>query len=154
MYCTLDDLIEAKDTKTIAQLSCDESNPQEPNSDVVELNITKACNVIDSYIGGRYKIPLQGEIPGIIKNCAVDIAIYSLYTRRNREISKDSAVYLDYQAAMEILKRISEKKMNLPGVSESVGEVKIQNGIIKTNKKPQDRYFDRFRMRGYGGIWN
>lgn len=152
MYCTLDDLIEAKDRRTIAQLSCDDSNPNEPDENVVELNIVKACNIIDSYIGGRYKIPLRGTVPGIIKNCAVDIAVYSLYTRRNREISKESAVYLDYQAAMQILTRISEKKMSLVGVEE-VGS-HVSNGIIKTNKKPQDRYFNQFRMRGYGGIWN
>lgn len=153
MYCTLEDLIEAKDTRTIAQLSCDDGKPEVPDEKVVELNIVKACNIIDSYIGGRYKIPLSGVVPGIIKNCAVDIAVYSLYTRRNRDISKESAVYLDYQAAMEILRRISEKKMSLPSLEE-LGGIGSQAGIIRTNKKPQDRYFNRFRMRGYGGIWN
>lgn len=152
MYCTLEDLIEAKDTRTITQLSCDEGKPEVPDKKVVELNIQKACNIIDSYIGGRYRTPLR-TVPGVIKNCAVDIAVYSLYTRRNREISKDAPVYRDYQAAMEILKRISEKKMNLPGVDE-IGGIFWQNGLIKTNKKPQDRYFNRDRMRGCDGFWN
>jgi phage gp36-like protein len=108
----LEDLIEAKDLRTISQLSNDESNPAEPDENVVNLNIQKACNVIDSFISGRYATPLQ-NVPGIIKDICIDLTVYNLYTRRNREISKESAVYLDHQAAMDILKRISEKNKSV-----------------------------------------
>lgn len=147
MYCQLDDLVEAKDLRIISQLSNDESNPQEPNVDVVDLNIQKACNVIDSYICGRYATPLQ-NVPGIIKDICVDLTVYNLYTRRNRDISKESAIYLDYLAAIEILKRISEKKLSLSGVAEIQGGTVI-NGIIKTNKRRSDRFFNNRRMRGF-----
>jgi phage gp36-like protein len=154
MYCVLDDLIEAKDLRTISQLSNDESNPAEPDENVVNLNIQKACNVIDSFISGRYATPLQ-NVPGIIKDICIDLTVYNLYTRRNREISKESAVYLDHQAAMDILKRISEKKINLSGVPEVQGSPNVKNGVIRTNKKRSDRYFNSYTMRGYNGTdWN
>lgn len=154
MYCMLDDLIEAKDLRTISQLSNDESNPTQPDENVVNLNIQKACNVIDSFISGRYATPLQ-DVPGIIKDICIDLTVYNLYTRRNREISKESAVYLDHQAAMDILKRISEKKINLSGVSEIQSSATVKNGAIRINKNRSDRYFNAYRMRGYNGTdWN
>jgi phage gp36-like protein len=156
MYCSIDDLKEAKDFRSIIQLSNDSGNPQEADENIVNQNIKKAGNVIDTYLAGRYLTPINGEVPGIIRDICVDLTVFNLYTRRNREIPKESGVFLDYQAAIKTLEKIADKKINLSGIAEiNQSGTNSRNGIIKTNKSKADRFFNSYRMRGYNGTqWN
>lgn len=152
LYCTIDDLVEAKDERTVIQLSNDKGVKDEDGNLVIDekvvmLNIQKATNVINGYIALRYPAPLTGVVPPIIRNVCVDITIYNLYTRRNKKIEESDAVYLDYKNAMSILEKISKNQLSIPELQTAQGSSSPCD--FRTNKTKKDRFFNGFTMRGF-----
>lgn len=152
LYCTTGDLIEAKDERTVIQLSNDKGMKDEEGNLVIDekvvlLNIQKATNIINGYIALRYPAPLTEAVPPIIKNVCVDITIYNLYTRRNKKIEGSDAMYLDYKNAMVILEKISKNQLSIPELQASQGESSPCD--FRTNKSKKDRFFNGSAMRGF-----
>ena len=77
-YATSADLVARFSETEIAQLS-DVEDRETINEDVVNAALTDASGEIDSYLGGRYAIPITGTIPARIKAICLDIARFRLY---------------------------------------------------------------------------
>ena len=79
-YCDLTDIQKYKDPAVYVQITNDLDGDTVDNGIIDEI-VDKSANIIDSYIGGRYPLPLE-VIPKIIRNIAIDLTVKFLYDRR------------------------------------------------------------------------
>ena len=137
MYSTYSDLVKASSENDIVQLS-DDNHDRASDAGVVEEAISKADAIIDSYIGGRYRVPLT-EVPRIIGDISAQLAIYFLYERRHRANMPASIMEI-YKNLIARLKDIHEGRTSLP-IAEIGGSAAQGNGPTKCNKSKKDRLF-------------
>jgi len=109
MYCTLDDLKKTVPEEVLVQLTDDEGLGAIKQERVDEA-IAQADGEIDTYIGGRYSVPLA-VVPAVIRRCSCDTAIYIIYKRTVEELPptrKDA-----YRDALRILEQVRDGRMDL-----------------------------------------
>lgn len=98
MYCAKADILDLLEEQKLVQLTDDE-NTGLVNDARVDKAIADACGEVDGYLGARYPLPLP-ITPVIIRKCAVDIAIYNLFSRalgapeERRDRYKDAIAFL------------------------------------------------------------
>lgn len=81
-YAVLADILTEIDSAVLVELTDDPENPiGEINEDAVSTAIARADGIIDGYIGARISLPLSYPTP-LITELSVDIAIYTIFTRR------------------------------------------------------------------------
>ena len=131
-YSTLADIIDRIDEEILIQLTDDEGIGQ-VNEDKVATAIAEADGEIDSYLSRRYTLPLS-SVPTVIKKLSVDIAIWNLYTRRDKV---EEARKSRYDAAVKLLTYISDGKATL-GVDPEPSGGEQQ---IKAGREASDRIF-------------
>lgn len=148
MYCQITDILKTLPKKELVNLTNDENRELsaidlESDSDpvVVRVNqaITDADSEINSYLQGRYSVPLN-PVPNLIKKISCDLAIYHLFTRRFREEIPYSEVY---KSRLAQLKLIQSGQMVL-----DVAQVQ-SSGIYATNKTSEDRVFTKSLLDQY-----
>lgn len=128
MYCTLQQLIDRFGRDELTQLT-DRQVPPSGAIDqaVVAAAIDDASQVIDSYLSGRYPLPLD-TVPAPLRRVACDIARYYLYEDRVTEI-----VQARHDSALKFLQALSRGEVNL-GASEdapapqSSNEAQMESG--------------------------
>ena len=128
----LADILDRLDEEILIQLTDDEGTGT-VNEARVNKAITQADGEIDSYLSGRYTVPLATP-PAIVNKLSVDIAIWNLYTRRDKV---DEARQKTYDAAVKLLTAISAGKATL-GVDPEPSGGEQQ---IKTSREKSDRTF-------------
>lgn len=131
-YCTINDIKDQIDEEILIQLTDDE-NAGSVNETRVTAAITAADGEIDSYLSRRYTVPLAST-PEVIKKVSVDIAIWNLYSRREKmeEVRKSR-----YDSAVKLLMAMSEGKATL-GVDPEPSGGEQQ---IKASRDETDRTF-------------
>jgi len=159
MYSNIADLLKDNDENIIKDFVNDENRTKslivldatDPNYDAndvavlrIDEQITAADDEIDSYLRGRYDLPLA-SVPGRIKQISKDIAIYNLYKRRQRDSMPDSIVSI-YKERLKELEKIRSGKIDL-GIEST--EVKSSSGIFRTNKKSTDKMFPTSTLDNY-----
>lgn len=72
---------------------------------VLAAAIEKADDLIDSYLRGRYDLPLQAPVPVIVRELSVDLSIYFLQQARRETLSNQDQQ--NYQLAIDFLEGIS-----------------------------------------------
>lgn len=139
-YCTQDDLLKLVPLSELAQITAESGDT--PDAAVVAEAIAKADAEIDAYLAVRYQLPLL-ETPAQIKNLAVDLALYHLYSRRSIAPAVRRQKYED---AVAFLKLVGAGKAVIVGASgqEEIGAV---DEVIEVSS--QDRVFDRNKMRDF-----
>ena len=107
-YATLDHLTDRFGQTTIQRLS-DRSTPPAGaiDADVVERALMDADAIIDSYLLGRYVLPLE-TTPSVLIDIAVSIAIYKLHVT-----SAPDKIAADYKEALASLDKIGKGVMRL-----------------------------------------
>lgn len=115
MYCSLSDLQKYKDPAVYVQITNDD-NGSAADEDIVDEIINKSCNIIDSFIAGRYALPLS-VTPNIIRNIAIDLTVKFLYDRRLSV--KDEIIEYAYSEAMKLLGLIRDGKLCIPELEEA-----------------------------------
>ncbi|MBF0568954.1 MAG: DUF1320 domain-containing protein [Nitrospirae bacterium] len=105
--------------------------------------IGMAAAIIDSYIGGRYKVPLTALVPEVVKTVSVSIGVYLLYMRSGFPVIPDKFKWA-YDDAITLLKDIARGTATL-GIEETTQE--RENAA--SNKPANDRIFTNNSMRGY-----
>ena len=136
-YSTKEDLIKASSERDIIQLS-DDARAKVIDEGVVTEAISKADALIDSYIGGRYRVPLT-NVPLVIGDISAQLAIYFLWERRQRQNMPASLMEI-YKNLIARLKQIHEGTIDLP-IAEIGGGAASGNGPTKCNKSAKDRLF-------------
>ena len=118
-YATVADMVSRFGEIELIQLT-DPMNNAEINPVLVEGRIADAQNVIDSWIGRVYRLPLRGcsqppvapggpvtySVPPQLVRIACDIARFYFY----KDVAPDNAIYLRYKAALAELQAIAEGK--------------------------------------------
>ncbi|QYM95056.1 DUF1320 domain-containing protein [Dickeya ananatis] len=118
MYCTLADLLELVPEATLIQLTNDEmatgsmyGETLPVNTTVIDSAVRYADELIDAHLRGRYTLPLA-EIPTVLRDIAVTLTRYRLYTRRAEGAMPD-LVADDYKTALKQLEQIRDAKLTL-----------------------------------------
>lgn len=137
-YCTIDDIKNQISEKTLIELSNDDYSQELIIAEVVDSAIESASELIDGYVRGSYPLPLP-TAPTILKNIAVELAVYQLTKRRlgeNMPESRENA----YKNSISQLKDIQKGIIDL-GLQNQ--ESAPQRTMIFTNKTSKDRVFGR-----------
>lgn len=137
MYATLDDMTDRFRTDELIQLT-DEAGTGVVDATLVTAALTDAAHVIDSYLSGTYKLPLN-PVPGILKLHACTLARWRLYKNGVPE-----RVQADYDATLDWLKMVARGAVKL----EVLGvEAPSAPATIVVESSP--RLFSRDTMGGY-----
>ena len=113
-YATATDLNQRITQSELIRLT-DETDSGLVNAATVSAALEAAGNEIDSYLAGRYTLPLAGAQP-LLSGLAVDIAIWNLYSRDDSGVPENRKDR--YQAAVATLGKLSTGKQTL-GVAET-----------------------------------
>ncbi|WP_368565495.1 gp436 family protein [Pseudoxanthomonas sp. UTMC 1351] len=113
-YATQDDLVSRFGETEIIQLS-DRANTGAIDAAVIADKLTDADAEIDSYLAGRYTLPLS-PVPLTLQRLACDIARYHLYDDRPIEY-----VVKRYEAAIRFLEMVAKGTVQLG--TDSSGQV-------------------------------
>lgn len=139
-YSQKADITDQLDEAVLIQLTDDEGIGA-VNDDRVDKAIADSDATINSYCKRRYSIPLS-PVPDKIRQIAVDIDIYNLYSRRSDvmpETRKDR-----YSEAIKFLEKVNAGKLDLDGATLS--QTNTDNSVsIEANT----RVFTRDNMRGF-----
>jgi phage gp36-like protein len=134
-YATQDDLVPRRLTEqTLGQLT-DDSGKDTINADVVTQVLTEASATVDSYVRLRYAVPLQPSEQ--IKGLTLDIAVYLLYSRRDR-ISV--AVQTRYDNAIQFLRDVGAGKAGLDQPTGAADQT--SGGPVVTNQNKCEKFSD------------
>jgi phage gp36-like protein len=142
-YCTLEDIRGHVPEARLVEIT-DDTNPNATgsvNEAVVDKAIAESSNVIDAYIGKRFKLPLPG-IPSVLRTICIDLSIYNLYERVT-ELNVSDGMQLRYKNAVSLLKDIADGKASIGDVPE---EGTIENGFCAVSKSG-DAQFTMDSMR-------
>ncbi|MCX5891603.1 MAG: DUF1320 domain-containing protein [Deltaproteobacteria bacterium] len=115
-YCSQDDLLKMIPLVELAELSAESGD--EPEAAVVAEAIAKAAGEIDAYLAVRYVLPLAATPPQV-KNLAVDMALYHLYSRRS---VAPPVRRQKYDAAVAFLKEVAAGQALVEGVGSPSGD--------------------------------
>ena len=118
-YCSQDDLLMMIPAAELASLSAESGD--EPDAAVVAEAITKAAAKIDAYLAVRYVLPLVATPPQV-KNLAVDLALYHLYSRRS---VAPLVRRQQYEAAVAFLKEVAAGQALVEGAGEASGDHRL-----------------------------
>lgn len=102
-YCTLADVIENIPSNILAQLSND-LTPSTVSEDIINQFIIDSSAIIDSYLRGRYILPLINTHT-ILKKICIDIVKYELYKRRNIINESVNIIYKDAVLTLDKLQK-------------------------------------------------
>lgn len=142
-YCT--DIEKMIDAAKLVRLTDDE-NTGAINSDRLQEAIDSAAEEIDTYIGGKVKLPISGTPPPILGKINADIAIYNLYSRVKEEIPLTRADR--YKNAVKLLEKITKGEISIglqpppdpPGKGDYAGGARVS---------ARDKIFDETTMAKY-----
>lgn len=120
MYITAQDLEEAFSQRALIELSNDTSRATSVDERVLQLAIRYACETVDGYLRSRYELPLP-TVPTIVRNIALQLARYWLYSRRPEGRGLPDSVKDDYKQALKDLESIQSGKfhLGLPDATEN-----------------------------------
>lgn len=122
MYCTEADLIARFGDSELVELT-DFAHQGVIDSSLVATAISDASNEIDTYLSGRYDLPLT-EAPAVLVAVSVDMARYYLYGTGVPEYVSER-----YKARIEYLGRVSRGMASLPLPEASQPQTEDVDGI-------------------------
>lgn len=145
MYSSLSDLNQLQSIEILLQLTDDHdagefviTQPYNAPYLVVIEAIKDADTVIDSYLSGRYSVPLAEPIPALVKQMSANLALCNLYDRR-RELDAPDGIIKRRDRYMQMLKDIKTERANIPELE--VSSAKIAPAAFLVDKTDADRIF-------------
>lgn len=108
-YATLQQLETRFGTQLLVQLTDRGADATgEIDAGIVAQELSNTDAVINGYLAGRYRLPLEGEVPDLLIDLALTIAIYKLHPFSPEQKIKD-----DYDGAMRTLRDIGAGHIRL-----------------------------------------
>lgn len=142
-YATVTDLQDRIGVVRLAQLTDMEDPPTGvPDSVVAERALADASAEIDSYLMGRYALPLA-SVPAVLRVHCLVIAFYRLLGDRAEEVVRE-----DYKASINFLMQVAQGKVSLlPADAASapagVGSVMFAPGAKVMGREATDPFIAR-----------
>ena len=109
-YCTIDDLKKLLPEAVLIRLTDDESAGVVNEARAQEA-IDSAGEEIDTYMGGKFALPITGTVPPILGKLNTDIAIYNLYSRLKETVPETRSER--HKNAVHLLEKIMEGKISI-----------------------------------------
>lgn len=110
-YATATD-IETIYGRQILDAVADRSQTGQQDEDAVAAALQVSEDQINSYLGGRYKVPLE-PVPPYIRQMCVDLTVYRLALDVAPRSEEMRLRYLDH---IDYLKDVAAGKIDLPGI--------------------------------------
>lgn len=139
-YTSLEALVGRFGETMLVQLTDRMSEPTGVvNPLIVGLVLTATDAVIDASLAVRYRLPLA-EVPAIVADIALSIAIYKLHVFAPDEKIKD-----DYAQALKDLREIADgrKKLDVAGIEPETSDL---GGVVTSDR---ERMFTNESLRGF-----
>lgn len=80
-----------------------------PDDDVVTKALLGADEIINAYLSAQYPVPVS-PVPGVVRSCAIDIAVYRIALGRAQ---RSEEMRVRYEDALAILDRIAKGQIGL-----------------------------------------
>jgi len=141
-YASLTELLQRLDERTVILLT-DDAMAAAVDTDAIDRAFADADTEIDSYIGGRYAVPVM-PVPTLLQRLSLDLAIEGLYTRRPH-VETPEAVTRAAKNARSLLANIAANKAIIPGLTELDTSGTTLAGA---SFEAEDRLFSRTSLRG------
>jgi len=119
LYASLATLLALQPREVLLQLTDDDdfgdfvTRPPNKAYRNIQAAVAEAQNIVDSYIGARYQLPLARPFPPQIVQIASNLALCSLYDRR-RELDVPEGIKERRNRYLQMLKDIQSEKAVLP----------------------------------------
>lgn len=105
---------------------------------VCDGQIERAENMVDSYLQGRYTVPLA-TVPPVILDAVAELAAWYLISRRGyNEDGPDKSVKITYDARIKWLEQVNRGKIDL-GVSDPAPQ-----SSVRVSAPPKTFDLDKF----------
>lgn len=144
-YCVLADIQAEIPQVQLIQLTDDTVPPVAVNQPVVDKAIADASDIINAYVGERYQVPIT-IVPALVKNMAVDLAVYRLFLRRKKQ-NLPEAAQKAYDNTMRLLRDVQAGRLSL-GVS-SLGQAATPTGGGEVQSFAGTRTFTSDTLKDY-----
>lgn len=105
-YATKDDITDTYGVDLLTRVA-DHNRDKVVDEEVVEMGLQSADDMCNAYIGAYYPVPLD-PVPGIVKKCAIDIAVYNMAIGR---MERTEEMRVRYEDALKILTMIGQGKI-------------------------------------------
>jgi len=91
-----------------------------PDDEVVARGLQSADEVCNAYLSAQYPVPVT-PVPGVVRTCAIDIAVYKIALGRG---GRTDEMRVRYEDALALLEKISTGKigLGLPPVTTDNGD--------------------------------
>lgn len=145
-YATQADIVEIYGAHAL--VVADRDGDGTPDAAAISRALASASDEIDSHVGVRFALPLAST-PGMLRQLAVDIAVYRL--AQTADVLTEE-LRRRYEDAIALLRRIAEGKATLifppaDPVEGEEGEVSVDNSPQPIVVSGPPRLFSRERMR-------
>lgn len=136
MYASKEDIDNLYGVELLVRLA-DNNRDGIPDPEIVDRGLVAADEICDAYLSAVYTVPLTST-PGVIRNCAIDIAVYKIALSRG---TRTDEMRLRYEDALAILDKISAGKIGL-GLPTTTGD---DGTVTDPNAKRYGRSIDCWR---------
>ncbi|MFA5825840.1 MAG: DUF1320 domain-containing protein [Gallionellaceae bacterium] len=140
-YATLADLIDQFDEHEVLALT-DRNGDGVPDAPLVAKALLRASNTIDSYLAGRFPLPLS-VVPDQLVDLCCDIARYKLV---GSTVTETEEVRNRYKDALKALEQIRDGKLDI-GLTVA-GAAPAENASVRV--VGGGRVFTRDSLRDFG----
>lgn len=141
-YSDLAALQQRMPEQTLIDLT-DDTGAGTVDEDVIGRAIADADTEIDSYLYGRYPVPVD-PVPALLQRLSLDLSVEILYGRRP-DLDMPEAVKAAAKNARALLARIAAKDAHLPSVAEADTSGTSSAGAVFV---AEDRLFTRTSLKG------
>jgi phage gp36-like protein len=143
-YAAKEDIDELYGTDLLVRVA-DYNRDGTPDPEVVARGLQGADEVCNAYLSAQYTVPVV-PTPGVVRNCAIDIAVYKMAIGRGQRTDE---MRVRFEDALAMLEKISTGKvgLGLPPVTTTTTDA---NGnpvttTVDPNVKRSGRAFDTWR---------
>jgi len=135
-YASQQDIVDLYGMDLLLRVS-DHDKDQVPDPQIVEMGLKGADEICDAYLSAQYTVPVT-PVPGVVRTCAIDIAVYKMAMDRPRRTDE---MRVRYEDALKLLEKISTGKVGL-GVPPVDPDGDGPAGPVDPNIKRRGRIFD------------
>jgi phage gp36-like protein len=140
-YCTLAQLTDRYGLSLLIDVSHrDGARPAEPDAALFARVIADADALIDSYLKGRYQLPIAGAVPPVLTDLSQTIALYKAHS----SVAGDK-IRKDYEDALKTLKDIGSGAARL----DVAGAEPAASGASGARITDRERPFTEKNLEGW-----
>jgi phage gp36-like protein len=107
-YATKTDVDDLYGTDLLVRVA-DYNRDGVPDQDVIDRGLQASDEICNAYLSSQYSLPVS-PVPGVVKNCAIDIAVYKMALGRG---ARTDEMRVRYEDALSMLDKIATGKIGL-----------------------------------------